>query len=173
MSEGFGSGPLVGRDADLATVTAAIEGPGGGAMVIADPGMGKTALARAVVDRLGERVHPVWVYASETLSGIPFGALAPHLAPLSPQDSGSVLAAMRSLKTQFRKQSAGGTRMLLVIDDVQELDESSAVLAAQLVTSGTAKVLALAKSRNPLPQEILSLISDRLLSRHVLRPLDE
>ncbi|NKX49814.1 ATP-binding protein, partial [Arthrobacter deserti] len=74
MSEGFGAGPLVGRETDLATVKAQIEGPGGGALVGAESGMGKTALARAVVDALGDRVHPVWVYASATLSGIPFGA---------------------------------------------------------------------------------------------------
>jgi DNA-binding CsgD family transcriptional regulator len=173
MMEGFGSNELVGREQDAALVADSVTGSGGGVLLVAEPGMGKTALARSVVGRLGELVHPVWIYASPALSQIPFGALAPHLGPLAPQESGSVLAAMRSLKATVGQYSADGRPVLLVIDDVHDLDENSAVLAAQLVSSGAARILALGKAGSQPPQEIASLVTDRILQRHVLSPLTD
>ncbi|MCG2620529.1 LuxR C-terminal-related transcriptional regulator [Arthrobacter sp. I2-34] len=169
----FGAVPLVGRREVLAGIQASILGPGGGALVVAEPGTGKSAVARAAVAALGDRVHPMSIYAGPELAGVPFGALAPQLGPMTAAESGSVLAAMRSLLARMRSAGTDGKPVLMIIDDVQELDEGSAVLVAQLVSSGAAKLLALGTVRPPVSQELLSLAADRLLTRHDLGPLTQ
>ncbi|NKX53323.1 helix-turn-helix transcriptional regulator [Arthrobacter mobilis] len=173
MTGGYGTDLLVGRRDVMAEVQAGILGPGGGALVMAGPGLGKSALARAVVAGLEGRVQPLWIYADPALSGIPFGALAPHLGTLAAGEAGSVLAAMRSLMAGLRSACPEGKPVLMVVDDIHDLDDSSAVLVAQLVSSGTAKLLALGRNRPQIPQELLSLASDQLLTRHTLRPLTQ
>ncbi|MFD1212074.1 AAA family ATPase, partial [Arthrobacter sp. GCM10027362] len=172
MIEEFGSGLLVGREDVLAEVRASILGPGGGALLVAEPGMGKSAVAQAVVAGLGDAVHPLWIHAGPELTGIPFGALVPHLGPMTASEADSVLAAMRSLMAGMRRSSTDGKPVLMVIDDVQDLDDNSAVLVAQLVSSGAAKLLALGRTKPAAPRELLSLAADQLLTRHTLRPLD-
>ena len=100
--EGFGSIGLVGRDRDLSIVLHAIRTTGG-ALLVADQGLGKSALARAVIAELGGEMTPLRVYASPSLARIPFGALAPYLSSLQVERKDSVLPAMRSVLAHIHR----------------------------------------------------------------------
>ncbi|GLB65573.1 helix-turn-helix transcriptional regulator [Arthrobacter mangrovi] len=169
--EGFGGFSLVGRDADVRAVVDAVTG-GGGALLVADQGLGKTAVSKAVLAELGDGVVPLWIHASPTLSRIPFGALAPYLASLPEDQTSSVLAAMRSVLAHINALAPGQRPVLLVIEDAHDLDESSAMLAAQLVASGAVKLLAMSRTVPAVPPELESLASDGLIVRRPLQPLD-
>ena len=104
--EGFGGFSLVGRDADVRAVVDAVAGTGG-ALLVADQGLGKTAVSKAVLAELGDGVLPLWIHASPTLSRIPFGALAPYLASLQEDQTNSVLAAMRSVLAHINALAPG------------------------------------------------------------------
>ncbi|WP_244250625.1 helix-turn-helix transcriptional regulator [Arthrobacter crystallopoietes] len=169
--EGFGSIGLVGRDRDLSIVLHAIRTTGG-ALLVANQGLGKSALARAVIAELGGEMTPLLVYASPSLACIPFGALAPYLSSLQVERKDSVLPAMRSVLAHIHRLSAGKAPVLMVIDDVHELDESSSLLAAQLVASGAVRLLAMSRTSQAPPPEIQSLATDGLILRHTLQPLD-
>ncbi|WP_336711105.1 helix-turn-helix transcriptional regulator [Arthrobacter sp. USHLN218] len=169
--EGFGGFSLVGRDADVRAVVDAVAGTGG-ALLVADQGLGKTAVSKAVLAELGDGVLPLWIHASPTLSRIPFGALAPYLASLQEDQTNSVLAAMRSVLAHINALAPGQTPVLLVVEDAHDLDESSAMLAAQLVASGAVKLLAMSRTVPAVPPELESLASDGLIVRRPLQPLD-
>ena len=169
--EGFGGFSLVGRDADVRAVVDAVTGAGG-ALLVADQGLGKTAVSKAVLAVLGDGVVPLWIHASPTLSRVPFGALAPYLASLQEDQTSSVLAAMRSVLAHINALAPGRRPVLLVIEDAHDLDESSAMLAAQLVASGAVKLLAMSRTVPGVPPELESLASDGLIVRRPLQPLD-
>ena len=168
--EGFGGLSLVGRDADVRAVVDAVTETGG-ALLVADQGLGKSAVSKAVLAELGDGVIPLWIHASPTLSRVPFGALAPYLASLQEDQTNSVLAAMRSVLAHINALAPGQTPVLLVIDDAHDLDESSTMLAAQLVASGAVKLLAMSRTVPAVPPELESLASDGLIVRRTLQPL--
>jgi len=161
----------VGRDAEVRTVVDAVQS-GSGALVVAEQGLGKTALARTVLAELGPTVVPLQIHASPTLSRVPFGALAPCLGSLQEDQADSVLAAMRAVLAHINGLAPGGIPVLMVIDNAHDLDESSVLLAAQLAASGAVKLLALSRPAPAVPQELASLAADGLLVRCVLPPLD-
>ena len=125
---------LVARERELAEVlTAATDGHG--AVLSGPAGVGKTALAAVVAERVeasGDRVERI--VATEASRSISFGALAPLLpddvSPLHP----ALVAAAPS--TAARTSSAGPGRPLLVVDDAHLLDDHSAAAVLGLVTSG-------------------------------------
>ncbi|EMY32185.1 LuxR family transcriptional regulator, partial [Arthrobacter crystallopoietes BAB-32] len=162
----------MGRDAEVRAVVDAVC-TGSGALVVAEQGLGKTALARTVLAELGSTVVPLRIHASPTLSQVPFAALAPYLGSLQEDQTDSVLAAMRSVLAHINGLAPGRIPVLLVIDDAHDLDEASALLAAQLAASGTVKLLALSRPAPAVPQELTSLAADGLLVRRLLPPLDE
>src|SRR4051812_25002923 len=80
---GFGVGrswPLIGREAEQARLLDELR-HGGGVLVCGDPGVGKTRLAREVVDVLRDDGAVVqWASATRAAASVPFGALA-HVLP--------------------------------------------------------------------------------------------
>ncbi|MGK3710539.1 LuxR C-terminal-related transcriptional regulator [Arthrobacter sp. IK3] len=174
--QGFATQQLVGREADLqAVLTDLRSGELCGALLVAEAGMGKSALANAVVREL-ERELPVFrIHASSALTGIPFGALAPLLPVLSADETDSPLAVMRALLGRVRP--AGGQDAspapLLVVDDAHALDEASADLLSQLMASGRVRMLLLTRSITDIPAGIPAQVWSGAISRHQLQPLTE
>jgi DNA-binding CsgD family transcriptional regulator len=166
---------LVGRTETIDGIVAALHVPAGfGAMVVGEPGVGKTALARAVVQRLGESVAVFSITGGTSLRRIPFGALAPYLQGLSVEDVGSPVAILRSLMKHLpAPQGRAQETPLFVVDDAHELDESTCALLAQLVSARRAKLLVLSRATPHPPAEFLALSRDGLLVRFDLDPLDE
>lgn len=166
---------LVGRDADLALATGILRQEGSGAvLLVADPGMGKTAMAAELADRLAGEMVVMRIHGSPSLSAVPYGVLAPYLLDLPIEQATSPVAILREFWSQFEKRRGGeGARLLLIVDDAHDLDEGSTQILAELVTAGWARLVATGRPRPGLPAALLQLWYDGLAERLELHPLDQ
>ena len=174
--QGFASQPIVGRDDDVEDVLTSIRSSElHGALVVAEAGLGKSALANVVVGVLESEMPVHRVHASSALTGIPFGALAPLLPALSASDTDSPLAVMRALRARLRPTTEPDdhTPPLVVVDDAHALDEASADLLSQLVAAGTVRMLILTRSITDIPAGIPAQVWSGVLARHHLLPLTD
>lgn len=164
----------MGRREPLDRICAIIRnGSSHAAFIMAGPGVGKSALADAVADRLDGEVTVVRVHGSAALSSVPFGVLTPYTGDLSAEESVSQVAVLRSIWRYFEELRADGSApVLLVLDDAHHLDDASAAVVADLIAAGWASVVAAARPRPGLPQPMSQLWFDGLAERVDLRPLD-
>lgn len=164
---------LLGRAREIEEITNRLLEPGlRGAVVLGAGGMGKTALADQVLERLGELVAATHIHGSPVLSRMSYGVLSRYLEAAGPEDMESPLAVLRTIRRHFRRaHEAGGPQPLLVVDDAQHLDEASCHVLTQLAMSGELRLLVLSRPRAPQIHELLSLASDGLLARIDLGPL--
>ncbi|WAP53419.1 LuxR C-terminal-related transcriptional regulator [Arthrobacter sp. ATA002] len=169
--------PFVGREAVLREVLASVLRPGGhGAVVVADAGMGKSALAGILAQRLEGQIPVYRIHTSSSLSQVSYGALAPLISDVDPQDAGSPLAVMRALLRRLypdREKSGPEAAPLLIVDDADALDEASADLLAQLIASAQIRILLLARRIADVPSGIPNQVWEGALTRHELQPLTE
>src|SRR5215467_13122345 len=150
--------PLVGRDAELASVRGALA-DGRGAVLSGPAGVGKSRLlAEAVALASGPDTVAVTVRASRSAAALPLGAFAPVLDPGRP--SHSLATARQDLLAR-----AGGGRLVLAIDDVHMLDDSSAALVHQLAADGEVSLLATARLGDSPPAAVVALWKDELCER--------
>ncbi|GAC1450755.1 MAG: LuxR C-terminal-related transcriptional regulator [Pseudarthrobacter sp.] len=141
--------------------------------LMAGPGLGKTALAEAISERLATDMNVVPIHGSSSLSRVPFGILAPYTAELSAEDSVSPVAVLRSVWSYFEKLKAvRDAPLLLVMDDAHHMDESTAGIVADMISAGWASVVAAGRPRPGLPQPLAQLWYDGLADRVDLRPLN-
>jgi DNA-binding CsgD family transcriptional regulator/type II secretory pathway predicted ATPase ExeA len=140
---------------------------------MAGPGVGKSALAEAIAERLAAEMIIVQIHGSSSLSAVPYGVLAPYTADLTAEDSVSPVAVLRSVWTYFEKLKAGkDTPLLLVVDDAHHLDEATAGIVADMISAGWVSVVAAGRPRPGLPQPLDQLWYDGLADRVDLRPLN-
>ncbi|RAX47509.1 helix-turn-helix transcriptional regulator [Arthrobacter sp. AQ5-06] len=141
--------------------------------LMAGPGIGKSTLTEAITERLAQEMIIVQIHGSSSLSGVPFGVLAPYTAELTAEDSVSPVAVLRSVWRYFEKLKAGkDTPLLLMMDDAHHLDEATASIVADLISAGWATVLAAGRPRPGLPQPLAQLWYDGLADRVDLRPMN-
>ncbi len=167
--------PMIGRGRELEMLAAWFRNrSSGGVLLTGGAGVGKTRLAEKVLE-LAEAAGMPSARASGHPEGrsIPFAALS-HLLPLdvaSPAgldelDRGAVFhraaAALR--------EHAGDERLLLLVDDGDQLDELSRALVASLVHSrGVFAVLTMQTTGGPTPFD--HLVKDGHLLRLTVEPL--
>ncbi|WP_026551113.1 AAA family ATPase [Arthrobacter sp. H20] len=164
---------LVGRQSLVSDIVGTLTAtPALGVLVVGDPGLGKTALSRAIADALAEDVTVVQISAQRSLRKVPFGALAPYLTELTVADAGSPIAIYRGLTKHLGEPKAGAPAPLFIVDDAHDLDDSTSILLAQLIATRRAQVLVLARSTPGPPSEFLSLWHDGMLLRYDLGPLN-
>jgi len=159
--------PLVGRSDELAFARERIA-RGGSVVIAGDPGVGKTRLARELIESADTDGRSTeWAVATHAARSIPLGALA-HLVPPEAVGGGRD-ATLRAVIEGVRLQGERG--LVLGVDDVQLLDGVSAVLVHQLVSCGVASVVLTARSGESVPDPILGLWKDDLAVRVELQPL--
>ena len=120
----------------------------GGVLITGQAGVGKTALAAAVAERLS--TPPVgWVVATAASRTIPLGALA----NLLPADLATIHPALiaQHVDTRLRELSRADQRTLgappvLVLDDAQLLDAQSAAVLLSLVAAKSLRLLVTMRS---------------------------
>ncbi len=107
----------------------------GGVALIGAAGVGKTRLAAQALGLAANRgMAFASVRATKSGAAIPFAALAPLLTELGVPielDAKLLLAATEAIDAR-----RGDQRMVLIIDDAQELDDTSAILLDRLVEHG-------------------------------------
>ncbi|MFT4470289.1 LuxR C-terminal-related transcriptional regulator [Arthrobacter sulfonylureivorans] len=143
-----------------------------GAVLVADAGMGKSALVRHVLKDPADGTLAIWIQGSPVLSAVPFGAMAPHLSLGTSADALSALAVLRGFREFLEMiQTGAGVRPVVVVDDAQHLDTDSALLLAQLTAAEEVRLVVLTRSITELPNDLLALGKDGLLRRIDLAPL--
>ncbi len=170
---GAGDDPFIGRAVSREDVRGSLDSDVvDGAVVVADAGMGKSALVRHVLKNPVDGSLPLWIQGSPVLKAVPFGAMAPHLFLEASADTLSALTVLRGFREFLEAVQADyGVRPVVVIDDAQYLDEDSALLLAQLTAAKEVRLVVLTRSITGLPHDLLALSKDGLLRRVDLPPL--
>jgi DNA-binding CsgD family transcriptional regulator/tetratricopeptide (TPR) repeat protein len=136
---------LVDRAVELASaeraLTALHEGERRVLAVSGEPGIGKTRFARelAAVARR-QRVTVVWGRATRGMAGEPLAALALALDGVGRVERSAPETTSASLLRRMRRLAKDGP-VLLVVDEVQELDEASCTLVADLISAPASEPL--------------------------------
>ena len=163
--------PLVGREHELAALGDATANPGAGALLVGEAGVGKTRLARAVLDAAyASGCRTEWVAGAVGAAGVPLGALA-HLVS-GFDDIGTDTSSMfRGAARALTAPSYG--RLVLGVDDAHLLDEASAAVLQNAVVSEQASMVATLRRGHALPASIDTLVRDGVLTRVELVPLSD
>ncbi|MHA7264211.1 helix-turn-helix transcriptional regulator [Arthrobacter sp. TMN-37] len=165
-------GDLVGRDPLLEALEHAVTRSDlHGAFVFGEAGMGKTALARHLMERSMHSAASFLIHPGPALSNAPYAALAPFLDRATARDIESSLSVLRILISFFREESRGRP-VLLVVDDAHEIDDDSSHVLSQLVSSRTVRLVAFSRPQDPVSEELVSLCREGLLARFEIGPLD-
>src|SRR5688500_17732354 len=164
--------PLVGRVDELELVERALSRSDAAGVVLAGgAGVGKTRLARVLVERAGTAGRSTaWAQATAAASAIPFGAFA-HLLPAQLGGAGP-FNLLRVAGDAIVDRSAGG-QFVIGVDDAHLLDASSAALLGHLAASGSCFVVATVRSQQSVPDSIVSLWKDGPLERVELQTLSQ
>ncbi|MFB9902806.1 AAA family ATPase [Allokutzneria oryzae] len=136
--------PLIGRSAELGSIAAVLRrGERGGVLLTGEAGIGKSRLARAVLQRCREDgMLVVTATGSEATREMPFAAVANWLPEGAPP---STRADFFGAATRRLRSAADGRRIVLGLDDANFLDDVSAALVQHLVTTVDARPLATAR----------------------------
>jgi DNA-binding CsgD family transcriptional regulator len=157
--------PLVGRQAELEALVAAIgDARGGGVVLAGAAGVGKTRLAREALARVAAAGRDVeWAAATRAAASIPFGAVS-HLLPPGGRHSADRLDTLRRAAALLAERGRGQP-LVLGVDDAHLLDDASAALAHLLAVRGLAVVLVTLRSGAPAPDSVVALWKDGLARR--------
>ncbi|MEV8376002.1 AAA family ATPase [Kribbella sp. NPDC056861] len=134
-----GSGRLVGRDCDLATIRSILRPADAPAvLLVGEAGIGKTSLLRAVAEDCEAagmaRLHAVGLPGNVAL---PLAAIADFLPDSLPSGPGGGFAALREHLTA----QAALRPTLICIDDVDHIDQASTELLALLASVPRTRIL--------------------------------
>ena len=166
--------PLTARDDDLRRLATRHADPeSGGTVLTGSAGVGKTRLAEtalAAVDGPVARAvgHP-------STRDIPLGALA-HLLPprLDEHRSGSEdlrAELFHHGRAELIRRAEGG-RLTLLVDDVDQLDDTSLALLHPLTIDRTLCLVVTLRAGRPLPPVVAALVKDGHLVIDTVEPLD-
>jgi len=168
--------PLVGRTGELWRLHELLTDLQHRGVIIAGPsGVGKTRLAHEVLNRAEERgLATLRVTATRTAAALPLGALAALLPAAHHGETGGVddRADLLRRSAAALMDRAGGQRLVLLVDDVQFLDDISAMLIQQLATANAAFLLATLRTGEAVPEPIVALWKDGVADRLELDGLD-
>ena len=163
---------LVARDEELERALHSLRFSGG-VLITGQAGVGKTALAASVADRLN--TPPVgWVVATAASRTIPLGALG----SLLPADLASIHPALiaQHVDTRLRELARADQRNsaapVLVVDDAQLLDAQSAAVLLSLVSARSLRLLITMRSGSTPSDAVTALWKEQLVERLDLSPLD-
>jgi DNA-binding CsgD family transcriptional regulator len=137
-----------------------------GVLLAGPAGVGKTRLATETLGLAEARGWPTaTVRANRSAATIPFGAFAPLLPAASASSGEGHGAALRGA-TAAVVAAAGDATLLLVVDDAQELDESSGALLGLLAADPQVFLVVTVRTEEwSAPAHLTALWKDELLVR--------
>ena len=163
---------LIGRAQLLADLCSALAAGGAGAVILGQPGAGKTAVLKAVTGRMRESFHIIPVRGTAIAAEMPYGALACLISSLPEGAEQDPLQLLQEL-SRFFDSEAGESRVLVTVDNADRLDRLSVMVLSQLLRRGKIAVLAAAPVHREADHELVGLWSEGLLERIDLELLTE
>ncbi len=138
-------------------------------LLVGPLGVGKSHLGRAAaVDQRSRGRHVIEILGMSSAASVPLGPCA-HLVP---QLSGSVpIAALIGATLEGLRRAAATTPLIVFADDVDLLDDASAILIAHLVDVPGAAVVATLRDPAHLPKALSGLLRQSRLPATVVTPL--
>lgn len=140
-----------------------------GAVILGPRGVGKSMLARKVVQRLGAATHVVRLFGSNTATEVPYSIFSVHLARLRAHQIESPSAVLGGLVEQITND-AHGRPIIVMLDELPGIDNLSMGVLMHLVLGGKAKLLVVARTTADFPEDLVWMIKDGLLAQHRLGP---
>ncbi len=134
-----------------------------GAAIMGPRGVGKTTLARSVEHKLANKAHFIRLFGNDTETLVPYGVFRVLMARLTERQSESAVSILEAL-AEVVKADGRGRLVVIVLDDLPSVDTSSMGVIMHLLLSGTAKLMVMARHPGDLPEDIVWMIKDRLLS---------
>ena len=162
--------PLVGRGDELEAARTAVLGrPRRGVLFVGAAGVGKTTLARALLDDLAAGGFAVeWIRTSSGAASVPFAPFA-HLLPAELPEA--PWAVFRTVLVALEERRTPAGPLILGIDDVPQLDEISAALVHHAAGKGIVVPVLTARDLDPLPEPVDRLWREGTVERLALREL--
>ncbi|WP_264668934.1 helix-turn-helix transcriptional regulator [Arthrobacter sp. VKM Ac-2550] len=161
---------FVGREREIEDVRSALQDNlQVGAMLVGEPGVGKTALALEALKTFDGNHHIVPVRGSGISANVPYAALGYLLSELPEHVLDHPVLAMQGLSRLLTEQADGRT-MVLLVENAHDLDPMSVMAVTQLAVSGQAKVLILARELTGAAEEFIRLWADGRVRRIDLAP---
>ncbi|SEE64961.1 regulatory protein, luxR family [Arthrobacter alpinus] len=155
------------QDLVQAATAKLIDGENYGLVLLGSGGVGKTTLARSVENEISGHVHVVKLFGSATETAVPYGLWGVQLARLHSQNENTPNSIIQGI-ADLIQADADGLDVVLVIDDLPGVDTLSMGVLMHLIFSGIVKVLVLARSTNDLPEDLMWLRKDGMLSEMLL-----
>ncbi|HSL57446.1 MAG TPA: AAA family ATPase, partial [Acidimicrobiales bacterium] len=167
-----GGWPLVGRDHELDRIGRALGDPAITGVVIAGPrGAGKTRLAReALALAATAGFATARVQATRASQQIPLGALAALVPEATAVRVGAEALARGRAGLLARAEDSP---LLLLVDDADRLDPTSAALIAHVADDARVFVVSTVPNDQPVPDAVTALWKDLGADRIDLEPLGE
>jgi len=158
---------MVGRSSELSRLNRLVASRQRHAVVIAGPaGVGKTWLATACLAQAADSgLATARVAASRSAAGLPLGAFAALLPPAGNEARDANRSSFLGRCCDLLVDRAQGGRLMLMVDDAQLLDDTSATLIHQLVHSGAVFILMTLRVGEPVPDAVAAMWKDELAER--------
>ncbi|MCC9175215.1 helix-turn-helix transcriptional regulator [Arthrobacter sp. zg-Y179] len=163
---------LIGRNDLLDDLCSALAAGGAGAVILGQPGAGKTAVLNAVADRLRADFHVIPVRGTAIAAETPYGALAYLVSGLPEGSDQDPLQLLQELSRSFDSE-AQENPVLVTVDNADRLDRFSVMVLSQLLRRGKIAVLAAASQPMDADHELVGLWSEGLVERVDLELLTE
>jgi DNA-binding NarL/FixJ family response regulator len=163
--------PLVGREAELEVLARTLDDPtSGGVVLLGAAGVGKTRLAQRGIEMAEARgLATVSVRASRSAAHIPFAALAPLFAELLLPSEVNAGLLREAAEAVGRRRGDG--RLVLAVDDAQELDDASGALLEHLLRTGDVLVILTARLGQRQVAAVHDMWKDERIVRIEVHPL--
>ena len=131
-------------------------------------GIGKSWVAREIASSLDASWHVEHLSGSPAIQGLAFSGVG-HLLP---QDTVPAVELLVSAVLQAISTRADGRRVLLLLDDFDQLDVGSVAVCHQFQSQG-GLILATVRSERIETPSVVALLGRNGVSRHEMAPLDQ